>query len=67
MFHTDIGDEFVRMSSAAGWGPTDIRTFCLTAVDASWMPDDERRVMRAQVELELDELASALGSSESVA
>lgn len=67
MFHTDIGDEFVRMTDAAGWEPAQIRRFCLTAVDASWMPDDERRTLRRQIEQELDELQAALQPPEPVA
>ena len=60
MFHTDIGEEFARMAPAAGWQPAQIRQLCLTAVDASWMDDDEKRAMREHVTRELDELDAQL-------
>jgi adenosine deaminase len=39
MFHTDIGSEFVKMATAADWGPDQIRILCLEAVDGSWLDD----------------------------
>jgi len=60
MFHTDIGTEYVRMASAAGWDAPTIRRLCLNGVDAAWLPDDEKRRMRAEFERELKRLEQAL-------
>jgi adenosine deaminase len=56
MFHTDIGEEYVGMVQAAGWGPEKVREFVLNGIDGSWMSDDEKRQMRREFERELDEL-----------
>lgn len=60
MFHTDIGEEYVRMAQAAGWGLETVRELSLNAVEAAWLPADERRRMREQLELEMGRLEGAL-------
>jgi adenosine deaminase len=56
MFHTDIGTEFARMVPAAGWDRERVRGICLTAVDAAWVDDSERRELRERVTSGLDAL-----------
>jgi adenosine deaminase len=60
MFHTDIGKEYVDLCTALDYGPEQVRTFCLTGVDATWMSDDEKAAMRRDFERELDELEAQL-------
>jgi adenosine deaminase len=62
MFHTDIGQEYVRLCGALGYGLEQVRNFVLTGVDASWLDEVDRAAMRsrftaelAQLERELDE------------
>jgi len=60
MFHTDLGTEYAAMSTAAEWGPADVRQLCLNGVDAAWLEDSERRTLRQEFERELDELEAQL-------
>jgi adenosine deaminase len=60
MFHTDVGTEYVRMATAAGWGSDTVRELCLNGVDAAWLPDDDKRRLRAEFTRELDELERAV-------
>ena len=60
MFHTDIGNEYVGMVQAAGWGPEKVREFVLNGVDGSWMSDDEKQRLRREFEREFDELDAQL-------
>ncbi|MDP9400087.1 MAG: hypothetical protein M3P39_03875 [Actinomycetota bacterium] len=65
MFHTDIGTEYVRMASAAGWGPDQVRQFVLNGVEGSWLGEDEKRRMREDFERDLDGLDGELDASSS--
>ncbi|HTU28420.1 MAG TPA: adenosine deaminase [Solirubrobacteraceae bacterium] len=56
MFHTDIGTEFAKMVPAAGWDRNRVREICLTAVDAAWVDDSERRELHERVTSGLDAL-----------
>src|SRR5581483_843448 len=60
MFHTDIGDEYVRMAGAAAWPAARVREFVLNGVDGSWLDDGEKRALRAEFERELDGLEAQL-------
>ena len=60
MFHTDIGSEYMKMAAAAGWDAVQVRQLTLAGVDGSWLPDDEKRRLRAEFEAELDALGSEL-------
>jgi adenosine deaminase len=60
MFHTDIGSEYVKMASAAGWDAATVRRLSLEGVDGSWLDDDEKRRLRGEFGAELDRLEAAL-------
>jgi adenosine deaminase len=60
MFHTDIGEEYVRMARAAGWGLETVRELCLNGVEAAWLPADDRRRLREDFEAELTGLEGEL-------
>lgn len=62
MFHTDIGTEYVKMVTAAEWGPDRVREFSLNGVEGSWMSDDEKRRRRQEFEAELDRLERELAT-----
>jgi adenosine deaminase len=44
------------MVPAAGWDRERVREICLTAVDAAWVDDSERRELRERVTSGLDAL-----------
>ncbi len=60
MFHTDIGTEYVKMATAAGWPPEKVREFALNGIEGSWMDDAEKRRIRREFEQELDGLEAQL-------
>jgi adenosine deaminase len=60
MFHTDIGDEYVRLCSALGYGTQQVREFVLTGVEAAWLDETDRRAMRSRFEAELSRLEGDL-------
>lgn len=60
MFHTDIGNEYVQMVSAAGWGLGQVRELMLNGVDATWLDDSDKASMRAEFAAEFDRLAAEL-------
>ena len=64
MLHTDPGTEYVRYCTTFGLGPTEARHLALSAVDAAWMDDEDKRRTRAEFEREMDELEEALQLSE---
>lgn len=63
MFYTDLGREYAAMCTVAGWGREKVRELCLNGVDAAWMDDDERRVLRREFEREFDDLSATLERS----
>jgi adenosine deaminase len=60
MFHTDIGKEYVDLCSALGYGPQQVREFCLNGVEASFLDDSDKRAMSASFSAELDDLEAKL-------
>jgi adenosine deaminase len=60
MFHTDIGNEYVRMVPAAGWGLGTVRELMLNGVAATWLDDSDKAAMSAEFAAEFDRLAAEL-------
>jgi adenosine deaminase len=60
MFHTDIGEEYAKMTKAAGWEPARVREFVMNGVEGAWLDDGDRRRMRQEFEGELDRLDADL-------
>ena len=60
MFHTDIGKEYADLCGALGYGPEQVREFCLNGVEASFMDDADKRAMSSSFSAELDDLESEL-------
>ena len=60
MFHTDIGNEYVQMVPAAGWGLATVRELVLNGVEATWLDDSDKSAMRAEFAAEFDRLAAEL-------
>ena len=60
MFHTDIGEEYVRLCTALDYGADQVEAFALAGVDAAWLDDVERASMRASFITELEVLAAEL-------
>lgn len=50
MFATDLGTEYARMCTAAGWGPAQVRELCLNGVEAAWLDEGERGLLRREFE-----------------
>jgi adenosine deaminase len=59
MFHTDIGTEYVKMSRAAGWDVAKVKKLVLNGIDGAWLSEDEKRRMRQEFTVELDQLEQA--------
>lgn len=62
MFHTDIGEEYVRLCSALDYSIDQVEAFSLAGVDATWLSDADRRQMRGEFAAELATLRSALAT-----
>jgi adenosine deaminase len=60
MFHTDIGEEYVRLCTELGYGPDKVREFVLNGVDATWLDDTDKRSMKAEFSAELDRMEAEL-------
>ena len=56
MFHTTLSDEYAVLLRDLGFAPADLRTLSLNGVDASFLPDAEKSVLRAEFEEEWDAL-----------
>lgn len=63
MFHTDIGREYVGMTTAAGWAPQQVREFVINGIEGAWLDDGEKRRLRQQFDQELDQLDAELAAS----
>jgi len=53
MFHTDIGKEFVDFCGQNDYGPEIVRELVMNGVDATWLDDADRAILRTQFETEL--------------
>jgi len=60
MFHTDIGQEYMRLCTALGYGTDQVRKFVLAGVEAAWLDDGERAAMRSSFTAQLDALEAEL-------
>jgi adenosine deaminase len=56
MFHTDIGEEYVRFCGQNNFGPKVARQLVLQGVDATWRDDVDKAAMRRAFEAEIDAL-----------
>jgi adenosine deaminase len=45
----DIGYEYRSVAEAFGWGFDDMVTISLDGIEASWLPDDDKRALRNEV------------------
>ncbi|MHB1928408.1 MAG: adenosine deaminase family protein, partial [Acidimicrobiales bacterium] len=61
MFHTDLGREYVVLCQTLGYDSAQVRDLCLNGVEASWLDDADKAVMRKEFNAEIDALESALG------
>jgi adenosine deaminase len=60
MFDTALTREYELLVERFGFSLDDLVQFTLRAIDASFLPDQERTAMRAAFEADADELANAL-------
>ncbi len=60
MFHTDIGQEFVALCTALHYGPEQVRTFCLNAIDGAWLGEAAKATLRRQCHAEIDGLMAEM-------
>jgi adenosine deaminase len=60
MFQTDLGQEFVKLFAAGGFGPDVARRLVLDGVDATWLDEVDRSALRRRFEAEIDTLDAAL-------
>jgi adenosine deaminase len=60
MFHTDLGDSYVRLFKGAGWNIDQACTMSLNGIEASWLPDDAKRALRTRFESEIADLKRRL-------
>jgi adenosine deaminase len=60
IYRVDIGGEWANAARVTGLDADDLVRCCLAAVDACYLPDDDRRAMRARFEREIAELREQL-------
>jgi len=53
----------VKMANAAGWDAAQVREFSLNGVHGSWLSEDEKKRLRGEFEIELNELEAGVGPS----
>ena len=58
IFHTDIGTEYVEAASTLGWDIETAWARVLDAIDATWLPEDERVELRHRLNDEMSALTS---------
>ena len=56
MFRTDVAKEYVDLCTALRYGPDRVREFVMNGVEAAWLDDGERDLMRRSFAAEFDEL-----------
>ncbi|HEX4356025.1 MAG TPA: adenosine deaminase [Pseudonocardia sp.] len=56
MFHTDIGEEYVKFCGQNNYGPKVVRQLVLQGVEATWCDDVDKAAMRRAFEAEIDAL-----------
>ena len=60
MFHTDLGDSYIRLFKSAGWNVEEACTMSLNGIEASWLPQDAKRTLRTLFENEIADLKQRL-------
>lgn len=60
MFQTDLGNEFVRLFDATGFGPDIARRLVLDGVDATWLDEVDQAALRREFEADIAALDAAL-------
>ena len=50
MFHNTMTDEFWELESQLGMTRDDVRTLILNGVEASWLPDEQKRALAAEIQ-----------------
>jgi len=60
MLHTDLGSEYVEFHRGLGVTVEYMREMCVSAVDACWMDDSDKAVMKASFTAEIEALEAAL-------
>ncbi|AMS45170.1 adenosine deaminase family protein [Aminobacter aminovorans] len=53
---TDLTDSWTRLFHESGWGIRDVRAIALQGVDACWLENEEKKMLRTEVERAIDEL-----------
>ena len=63
MFHTSLTDTYALVLDGCEWGWTQAHAFSLAGVDASWLDDDAKRMLRQRFEHEIAALERELPSA----
>jgi len=61
MFHTTLSDEYLLLLRDLGFTPAEVRTLSLNGVDASFLPQADKRRMKQQFEEEWERLLREYG------
>jgi adenosine deaminase len=65
MFHTDLGDSYVRLFKSTEWDVERACTMSFNGIEASWLPDGAKRTLRTLFEREIADLKRRLHARES--
>ncbi|MBO1078077.1 adenosine deaminase family protein [Roseomonas haemaphysalidis] len=65
-FGTNMGHCWRTMFAAAAWLPGDARQLSLAGLEASWLPEDRKAIMRAEFVTRMDMLDRALDTADHV-
>ena len=64
MFHTDLGDSYLRLFRSTGWNVEWACTMSLNGIEASWLPGGAKRTLRTLFENEIAGLKRRLHARE---
>jgi len=64
IFHTDIGQEYLLTARHLGWNLQTVWDRVLDAAESVWLPEDEKRDLRARLTSEVDALGLGLTSND---
>lgn len=62
MVATDLGEEYVRLCTAMGYGPDTVRRLCLAGVASSWLDPADKQAMHRDFTAALDSLEVQLSA-----
>jgi adenosine deaminase len=65
MFHTDLGDSYIRLFKSTGWDVERACTMSFNGIEASWLPDGAKRALRTLFENEIADFKRRLHARES--